>query len=54
MDYGWVKNLLIWTIPKHEKPVRINDTMMTIDEANNLIKLLQVAVNNQKRTNFVR
>ena len=44
MDYGRINNLLIWTAPKHEKPVRINDSLMTIEEANQLIKLLQKAI----------
>ena len=47
MDIGKVKNLLVWKWPKHEKPVRINDTLMTIEEANQLIKLLQLAVKKQ-------
>jgi hypothetical protein len=44
MDFGRVKNLLIWTAPEHDKPIRVNDTLLTIEEANQLIKILQMAV----------
>lgn len=44
MDFGRVKNLLVWTAPEHEKPIRVNDTILTIEEANHLIKMLQMAV----------
>lgn len=44
MDYGKIKNLLVWTLPKHDKPVRINDTLMTLEEAQQLINLLQKAI----------
>lgn len=54
MDYEKVKNLLVWILPSNEKQVRINETSMTIDEANKLIKLLQVEVYNRKRTNCSR
>lgn len=43
MDYGKVKNLLVWTVPKHDKPIRINDTLLTINEARQLIAILQSA-----------
>jgi len=44
MDFGRVKNLLIWTAPENEKPIRVNDTLLTIDEAHKLIEILQLAV----------
>jgi hypothetical protein len=44
MDFGRVKNLLVWTAPEHEKPIRVNDTLLTIEEANKLIEILQLAV----------
>jgi len=44
MDFGSVKNLLVWTAPEHEKPIRVNDTLLTIEEANQLIQMLQMAV----------
>lgn len=44
MDYGKVRNLLVWTLPKHDKPIRVNDTLITKDEAKRLIRLLEFAI----------
>jgi len=44
MDYGRIGNLLIWTAPEHPKPIRINDSLLTIGEAKELIKLLELTV----------
>lgn len=46
MDYGKVKNFLVLTLPKHDKPIRINDTLLTVEETNQLIILLQSATKN--------
>ena len=43
MDIGKVQNLLVWVNKNHEKPVRVNDCLLTKQEANQLIELLKQA-----------
>jgi hypothetical protein len=43
MDIGKVQNLLVWVNKNHEKPVRVNDHLLSKKEASELIELLKQA-----------
>ena len=49
MDFGNVRNLLVWTDPKHEKPIRINDNLLTVEDTIQLIKLLKITLKKYNR-----
>ena len=44
MDIGTIKNLLVWVEKEHPKPVRINDTLLDIDQARELVSILKKAI----------
>ena len=44
MDMGTIKNLLVWVEKKHSKPVRINDTLLDINQSKELILFLKKAI----------
>lgn len=44
MDIGKVQNLLVWVNKNHEKPVRINDHLLTEEETVQLIGLLNLSL----------
>ena len=44
MDIGTIKNLLDWVEKKHPKPVRINETLLDIGQARELVSILKKAI----------
>ena len=44
MDIGKVNNLLVWVNKNHERPIRVNDCLLTKDEAKELIGLLNKSI----------
>ena len=44
MDIGKVNNLLVWVNKNHERPIRVNDCLLTEDEAKELIDLLNKSI----------
>jgi hypothetical protein len=50
MDIGTIKNLLVWVAKEHSKPIRINDTLLDVDQATELVSFLKkaIAISNRK------
>jgi len=45
MDIGKVKNLLIWTYRNSDRPIRVNDSLLTVTEVEQLILFLKKSIN---------